>query len=103
MWRLAHAHGALLSVVNIVFGLTVVQLSSWSGRTGPLASRCLLSATVLLPGGFLLGGIKLYGSDPGLGIFLVPAGAGLLFLAVWLTARATANLYEDDTSAESAA
>ena len=51
--RLAHAHGTLLSLLNIVFALTV------RGRPGaarPLSSACLLASLVLLPGGFLLGG-----------------------------------------------
>ena len=51
-----------------------------------LASRCLLAGTVLLPGGFLLGGVFTFGGDPGLGIFVVPAGAVLLIVAVLLVA-----------------
>jgi len=86
MFTLGHAHGALLSVINIVFGLCVVQLSSLREDRMALASRCLLAGTVLLPGGFLLGGVYIFGGDPGLGIFLVPAGAGLLILAVLLVA-----------------
>lgn len=45
-----------------------------------------MAASVLLPGGFFLGGIFIHGGDPGLGIFLVPLGAGFLFLVVLLTA-----------------
>jgi hypothetical protein len=47
-----------------------------------------MGASVLLPGGFFLGGLFLYRTDPGLGIVLVPIGAVLLFIAVFLTARA---------------
>lgn len=83
MWTLAHAHGTLLSVVNIVFGLCQRTL----GLELALASRCLLGATVLLPGGFLLGGVVIYGGDPGLGIVGVPIGALLLLAAVFMTAR----------------
>jgi hypothetical protein len=42
----------------------------------------LLAASVLMPGGFLLGGIWVYAGDPGLGILLVPVGGVLLFAAV---------------------
>ena len=84
MWTLAHAHGTLLSLVNIVFGFCQRSL----GLELALASRCLLGATVLLPGGFLLGGVVIYGGDPGLGIVGVPIGGLLLLTAVGLTARA---------------
>jgi hypothetical protein len=85
--RLAHAHGTLLSIVHVVFGLTL--------RTGALAiepwlktaSACLLSASILLPGGFFLGGLVIYGGDAGLGVLLVPIGALFLLVAVFLTAR----------------
>ena len=35
---------------------------------------------ILLPGGFLLGGLHIYDGDPGLGIVLAPIGA-LAFVA----------------------
>ena len=37
-----------------------------------LASKCLQLATLLLPGGFLAGGVVVYAGDPNLGILLVP-------------------------------
>ena len=40
-----------------------------------------------MPGGFFLGGIVIYGGDPGLAILLLPLGAALLVAAVALTAR----------------
>ena len=40
----------------------------------------------LLPLGFLLGGIYTYGGDPGDGILLVPVGAVLLLVAVFVMA-----------------
>ena len=43
-------------------------------------------ASLLLPGGFFLGGVVIYAGDPGLGILLVPVGALLLLTAVLLTA-----------------
>ena len=86
MWRLAHAHGTLFGLVHLAFGLTcqVVGEASLSRRV--TCSRCLIGASFLLPGGFFLGGIRFYGGDPGLGVFLVPVGAILMFVAVLLTA-----------------
>lgn len=87
MWTLAHAHGTLLSLVHLGFGFSVSQFTKWDPRRRNLASRSLMAAGLLLPAGFLTGGIFIYNGDPGLGILLVPVGAVLLFLAVWLTAR----------------
>ena len=44
----------------------------------------MILATLLLPGGFLLGGIDVYGGDPGIGIFLTPVGGVFLLIAVYL-------------------
>jgi len=88
MWTLAHAHGTLLSVLNIVFGLTLAQAPRWTAPGRRLASRCLRGALVLMPLGFFLGGVRVHGGDPGLGILLVPPGALLLIVGVGLTARA---------------
>jgi hypothetical protein len=87
MWTLAHAHGTLLGLVNVLFGLTVHRLN-WRGRGLATASAALLSGSVLLPGGFLLGGVVIYDGDPGLGILLVPVGAVALLLAIGTTAVA---------------
>ena len=40
----------------------------------------------LVPGGFALGGVVTYGGDPGVGVFLVPVGAVLVWIAVLLVA-----------------
>src|SRR5437899_8804855 len=56
MWTLAHAHGTLLALVNVVFSVTVRSAPSWDARLRTFASSCLLGASVLLPGGFFLGG-----------------------------------------------
>ena len=87
MWTLAHAHGTLLAVIHIVFGLTL--------RGGPapalagqrLISTSLYAASVLLPGGFFLGGVVFYAGDPGVGVLLVPVGAALLLFAIYGIAR----------------
>jgi hypothetical protein len=85
MWRLAHAHGTLLSLINVVYGLTVRGTPEVA--TG-LASGCLLAALVLVPLGFFAGGIVVYGGDPGLAILVVPAGAVALAVGVATIARA---------------
>src|SRR5260221_10771174 len=87
MWTLAHAHGTLLAVVHIVFGLTVRIAPEQTTPDAAAISRSLLGASVLLPGGFFLGGVAFYSGDPGLGVLLVPIGAVLLLSAVFWIAR----------------
>ena len=86
LWTLAHAHGVVLSLVHATFALTLWNVCEAATMRQRFASLFLISASVLLPGGFFLGGIVIYAGDPGLGILLVPPGAGLLFAAVLLTA-----------------
>ena len=87
MWTLAHAHGTLLAIVHVLFGLSVGALPSFGARRTRLISRLLVAASVLLPGGFFLGGIAFYSGDPGLGVLLLPVGAVLLLTAVFYVAR----------------
>lgn len=88
MWTLAHAHGTLLALVNVAFGVTANLLQNWHPRRRAFASASLTAASILIPGGFFLGGAVIHTNDPGLGILLVPLGALFLFIAVFLTARA---------------
>ncbi|HSH74887.1 MAG TPA: hypothetical protein VLA09_04370 [Longimicrobiales bacterium] len=88
MWTLAHAHGTLLSILNLVFALSIRLTPEWTEPSRALASRSLLAALALMPLGFFLGGVRIHSGDPGLGILLVPPGAFLLLVAVFLTARA---------------
>lgn len=77
MWRLAHAHGALLGLVNVGYALSV---HAWPKLEDRLAARALLSALWLMPLGFLLGGAFARGGDPGLSVGLAAAGGvALLF------------------------
>ena len=85
LWTLAHAHGVLVSVVAIVFGL-LIQRAAQPANWHRVVSACLMAAAVLLPGGFLLGGIYVYDGDPGPGVVLSPIGGALLFAAVLVTA-----------------
>jgi hypothetical protein len=80
MFTLAHAHGTALALVNIVAGLTGRNLEHFQLR--PSVSFCLIWAALFFPIGFFLGGLVTYGGDPGLGIWLVPIGALLLFYSI---------------------
>jgi len=88
LFTLAHAHGTLLAVLNLVFAATLPALPALRGPSLVAASRCLIGALILLPGGFFAGGAVIHDGDPGLGVLLVPPGALLLVVAVFLTARA---------------
>ena len=87
MWTLAHAHGTLLAVVHIVFGLTIRAVPERSAVNQRLISGSLIGASLLLPGGFFLGGVAFYSGDPGLGALLVPLGGVLLLVAILWIAR----------------
>jgi hypothetical protein len=80
MFTLAHAHGTALALVNIAAGLTARTIQGFELRSSVAFS--LIWAGILFPAGFFLGGIVTYGGDPGLGIWLVPVAALLLFYAV---------------------
>ena len=80
MFTLAHAHGTLLALINIAAGLTARKVDRFELRSS--VSFALIWAAILLPAGFFLGGIVTYDGDPGLGVWLVPVGAILLFYSV---------------------
>ena len=87
MWTLAHAHGTLLSLVHVLFGLSVRVAPDMGARSHPLISWCLIGASLLLPGGFFLAGAVFYGGDRGVGVLLVPVGAVSMMIAVFFLAR----------------
>ena len=87
MWTLAHAHGTLLGLVHIAFASSLSPLSGEEPAWRRWGSKLITWGSVLLPSGFLLGGIMVHGSDPWIGILLVPVGALLLLFGVGLTAR----------------
>jgi hypothetical protein len=88
MWTLGHAHGTLLALVNIAFAAGLAQFGAWNERRLKLGSFFLLDALVLLPAGFLLGGVNPSEVDPSPGVLLVPIGALFLLAAVALIAWA---------------
>jgi len=86
MWTLAHAHGVLLGVINIIFALGI-DAGRVPTRNVPRTSTVLVIASLLLPGGFFAAGIAFYEGDPGIGIAVVPVGAVLLLIALFTIAR----------------
>ena len=77
LWRLAHAHGALLGLVNVAYALAA---RTWPSLEDRLAGRALLCALLLMPLGFLLGGAFAHGGDPGSSVGLAAfGGVALLF------------------------
>ena len=89
MWTLAHAHGTLLAVLNVLFGLSLRVAPELTPSKPQRVSRLLAGATVLVPAGFFLGGVTFYAGDPGVGVLLLPVGALLLLIAIVLIANAT--------------
>jgi hypothetical protein len=85
LWRLAHAHGTLLGLVHLAFALTVH--SGESAMPHRWISPSLITASILLPGGFFAGGIFTFNGDPGVGVLVVPLGACFMIAAVLLIAR----------------
>jgi hypothetical protein len=79
LFRLAHAHGTLLSILLLVVNIYLVK-----GLIAPprLAIRALQAGVVIMPAGFLLGGLWHYESDPNFLIFLAPAGGLLIIFGV---------------------
>ena len=81
LFTLAHAHGVLLGLLNVVFALSLKSVGNVS-RASTIASGLLVSGSLLLPFGFLLGGVVVYGGDPDLFIVLSPLGGLLLVLGL---------------------
>jgi len=102
MWTLAHAHGTLLGLVNICFAITLKMQPNAAAKWHKPAANSLLAATLLVPGGFFLGGVQFYGGDPGFGIILLPIGAVFLLTGVFLTAAGLHQKNNGSISASSA-
>ncbi|MFO0547249.1 MAG: hypothetical protein U0271_02615 [Polyangiaceae bacterium] len=93
--RLGHAHGGLVSMVHILYGLAAHR---WPAIATPLTSLCYWIALLLVPGGFLLGAIGATASDPGIFVLLVPPGAFAFMFGLGLTAkRLWADLPDEDS------
>lgn len=80
MFTLGHAHGTLLALVNLA---AAASLRIWSLDAAQIpGANAMRTASLLLPVGFILGGITVHDGDPGLGVLLVPIGGVLLVYAV---------------------
>lgn len=79
LFRLAHAHGTVLSVVLLV-AVAFVERSLASPPT--VALRLLQLGTLIMPLGFLIGGIWHTETDPNFAVFLSPAGGLMIIFAV---------------------
>ena len=89
LFRLAHAHGTLLSLLLLGLALVCDRFDVKPANFVPMVLR---GGVVLMPIGFLLGGLWHYESDPGVGIWLVPVAAvmvvfGVVSLAAAFVAR----------------
>jgi hypothetical protein len=89
---LAHAHGTLLALVNLAFAAT---MPAESGRRLRRAGACLRWAAVLMPLGFLVGGVFAVDADPGYAIALVPLGGVALLAGVVQAAQAASAARSD--------
>lgn len=85
-FTLGHAHGTLLGVLNLAFAFSL-RHARMSAVAAARASFALRAVTVLLPLGFLIGGVAFYAGDPGFGIVLVPPSGALLVVAMAMIAR----------------
>jgi hypothetical protein len=92
LWTLAHAHGALFGVINILFGLSAKRVFPQHlhhhQRRGRAASL-LRIGSLLVPLGFLFGGIGNAEGDPSLAILLVPIGGVMALIGIVSIARAS--------------
>ena len=79
LFRLAHAHGGILSLI-----LLAAALGIGHGLTEPARPTVwtLRVGVVVMPLAFLVAGIWHYGNDPGLAIWLVPPAALLVIFGV---------------------
>lgn len=80
LWVLAHAHGALLAAICLLFAATAGHCIADAVRR-QRAARLLCAGAALVPAGFFLGGIGNSESDPSLLIVLTPIGALLVLHA----------------------
>ena len=77
LFRLGHTHGTLLGILLVAAALVIER-----GVTVPKAAHTALRiGAVLMPLGFFVAGIWHAEGDPGLAVWLVPAGALLVIYA----------------------
>jgi len=79
IFRLAHTHGTLLNLVLLGAALCIDRGLVSPSKIGLLLLRI---GAILMPVGFLLGGIWHTEGEPGLGVWLAPLGGILVILGV---------------------
>jgi hypothetical protein len=79
LFQLAHTHGTLFSVVLIVVAICLKLNLLKPNNQYQIALRV---GSVVMPVGFLLGGIWHYESDPGFLIWLSPIGAVIIIFGI---------------------
>jgi uncharacterized membrane protein YgdD (TMEM256/DUF423 family) len=77
LFRLAHTHGALLNLVLLGAALCIDRELVRPSKFGLLSLRL---GAVVMPVGFLLGGIWHTEGEPGIGVWLAPLGGVLVIL-----------------------
>jgi hypothetical protein len=79
LFRLAHTHGTVLSILLLI-AFVFLEMRSIDPPAAGLWS--LRIGAILMPVGFLLGGVWHYESDPGIFIFLAPLGGLAIIFGV---------------------
>jgi hypothetical protein len=79
MFRLAHTHGTLLSILLLISALTISSNLVYPNKFAILSLRI---GTILMPLGFLLGGIWTNKEEPNLLVFLAPIGGILVIFGL---------------------
>ena len=80
--RLSHAHGVLLSLVCVTYSSVGVRMFELRSDCGRSVRQLLSAACVLMPAGFALAVLGHTEADPGVAIWLVPAGGVCLLVAL---------------------
>ena len=88
LWTLAHAHGNLLGILCLVFAAIGGRLLPEPTQRQRI-ERMLATGAVLMPLGFLFGGVMNREGDPSLAIALVPLGGVFVFVALVRAALAS--------------
>jgi hypothetical protein len=79
LFQLAHTHGTLLSLLFLV---TVLALNNRLISMNSISLWVLRIGTILMPIGFLLGGIWIRGEEPNPLIFLAPIGGVMVIFGI---------------------
>lgn len=79
LFRLAHAHGAILSMLLLLVDLYIVKNLI---APPPVVIWALRIGVILMPAGFFVGGIWHYERDPNLLVIAAPIGGLLIIFAV---------------------